>query len=314
VRKSNNEATTFPTSARRGLSRRDFLATAGAAALAGPGVVAAEGKPQLPRRAIPGTDLYLPVVGLGNSNAFREGDVATSTRMIATLNDYGGAYVDCSGESRFVVAEVVAKSGLADEIFMGTYFSGADDEAARAEARALLDITGKPMLDLMHGYPEDAEPNWSRFRAWKQEGLTRFIGIARHRSEYYDTMIRMMETGTVDCLQVNYSLLEPEAAERVLPVAQEHDVAVMINRPFINGRYFDIVRGHSLPEWAADFDCESWAEFSLKFILSHPAVNCVLTETANPRHLAENLGAGSGALPDEGQRRRMLALMREIAG
>jgi aryl-alcohol dehydrogenase-like predicted oxidoreductase len=124
-------------------------------------------------------------------------------------------------------------------------------------------------------------------------------------------MIDLMEAGSVDFVQVNYSMLEPEAGERVLPTAQDKGVSVLINRPFINGEFFSIVRGHELPEWAAEFDCESWAQFSLKFILSHPAVNCVLTETANPKHAVDNLGAGVGRLPDRETRQKMLALIQD---
>ena len=276
-----------------------------------PGAVVA-GDRQLPRRPIPGTDESLPVIGLGNSNAFREGDLDTSKRIIGTLADHGGAYVDCGGTSRFVVAEAAAELGLSKDIFTGTYFAGADDAASRADAKRLLAITGKPALDLMHNYPEDAAPNWDVFRAWKDDGLTRYIGVSRHRKEAYPTMIRMMKTGTVDILQVNYSLLETEAENEVLPLAMDLGVAVTINRPFINGRYFSLVGDRPLPAWAAEFDCESWAQFSLKFILSHPAVNCVLTETTNPRHALDNIGAGCGRLPDADMRQRMLTHMRSI--
>jgi diketogulonate reductase-like aldo/keto reductase len=120
-------------------------------------------------------------------------------------------------------------------------------------------------------------------------------------------MQKMMATGTVDFLQVNYSPLEPGADQQVLPMALDQGVAVTINRPFINGDYFSLVRDQPLPEWAAQFDCDSWAQFSLKFILSHPAVTCVLTETANPRHALDNIGAGFGRLPDEKTRQRMVA-------
>jgi diketogulonate reductase-like aldo/keto reductase len=125
-------------------------------------------------------------------------------------------------------------------------------------------------------------------------------------------MMTLMKTGTVDFLQVNYSPFETDADERILPMARDLGVAVTINRPFMNGEYFRIVRGQALPDWAADFDCESWAQFSLKFILSHPAVNCVLTETANPVHARDNLGAGLGALPDEAMRQKMVKLLRSF--
>lgn len=267
----------------------------------------------LPRRSIPGTDETLPVVGLGNSNAFREGDVQTSRQLLEMLVNHGGAYIDCGGSSRFTVATAAADLGAAAEVFLGTYFSDDDEARTRADANLLIQTTGKSALDLMHSYPEFAVPNWAAFRTWKDEGLTRYIGVARHNERYYDTMMNLMDTGTVDFLQVNYSPLETEADARILPMAMDKGVAVTINRPFLNGRYFSIVRGHELPGWAAEFDCETWAQFSLKFILSHPAVTCVLTETANPSHAEDNLGAGFGRLPDEAMRRRIVEHLRSLA-
>lgn len=299
------------------MDRRNFIAAAVAGttltALSPSLTFADAGAPRtLPRRPIPGGDATLPVIGLGNSNAFREGDMETSRRVIKTLTGYGGAYIDCAGPSRFVVADAATELGIADDVFMGSYFTGADEAASRADATRLLETLGRRQLDLMHGYPEDAVPNWDAFRAWKDEGLTRYIGVARHVEEAYPAMMGVMKTGTVDFLQVNYSPLETEAEKEILPLAMDRGVAVTINRPFINGRYFDVVRGHELPEWAAEFDCDSWAQFSLKFVLSHPAVTCVLTETANPKHMLDNIGAGFGRLPDDAMRRRMLEHIRSI--
>ena len=293
--------------------RREFLAGAAALTMTASSPLAIAVEPSaLPRRAIPGTDDSLPVIGLGNSAAFRQGDFETSRRVISTLHEYGGAYVDCMGPSRFVVAEAATDLGVANDLFLGTYFTGADDTLARVDAEKLKQATGKPVLDLMHNYPEDAAPHWDTFRAWKDDGLTRYIGVSRHRKEAYPTMIEMMKTGTVDILQVNYSLLETEAEKEVLPLAMDLGVAVTINRPFINGRFFALIRKEPLPKWAVEFDCESWAQFSLKFILSHPAVNCVLTETANPRHAVDNVRAGFGRLPDDAMRKRMLAHIQEL--
>jgi len=297
------------------LNRRRFLQLTGAAALGASAPLAARARPgkRLPGRPIPGTGETLPVIGMGNSNAFRSGDTEASWRVIEIFQQYGSRYIDCSGPSRFVVAEVVRKHHLGNDVFLGSYFRVQDEPAARAEARRLLDITGKTSLDLMHAYTEEAVPHWDTFRKWKDEGVARHIGVARHRKEYYDAMIELMATGTVDILQVNYSLLETEADERILPMAMDRGVAVTINRPFINGDYFRIVRGHELPAWAADFDCSSWAQFSLKFILSHPAVTCVLTETANPAHALDNIGAGFGRLPHGKNRQRMLQVIRGLA-
>ena len=269
-------------------------------------------KQKLPRRPIPGTDDSLPVIGLGNSNAFRQGDVPGSTALIKLFHEQGGAYVDCSGDSRFVVANVAGSLGIGNDLFLGTYFTGDDESQMTENIQRLLEATGKDQLDLVHSYPEFAEPNWDMFRKWKEEGLTRYIGVARHHEKFYGTMMDMMETGTVDFLQVNYSPLETAADQQVLPMALDKGVAVTINRPFINGEFFKRVRGHDLPEWAAEFDCESWAQFSLKFILSHPAVTCVLTETANPKHAIDNIGAGFGRLPDEKTRQRIVQYLNNL--
>ena len=137
--------------------------------------------------------------------------------------------------------------------------------------------------------------------------MTRYIGVARHTSEAYPAMMELMKTGSVDFIQVNYSPLETEADERMLPMAMDLGIAVNINRPFINGDYFKLVSGQALPEWAAEFNAVSWAQFALKFILSHPAVTCVLTETANPDHALDNIGAGFGGLPDPETRQRIVA-------
>ncbi len=293
------------------LNRRRFLQSG--AALAALCALPVEARDRLPTRPIPGTDETLPIVGLGNSNAFREGDVQASRGLLKILVEHGGAYVDCAGPSRFVVATAAAEMMAGNDLFLGTYFADDDEAKMRADASLLLDTTGKPALDLMQAYPEFAVPNWDMFRRWKDEGLTRYIGVARHQPRYYDVMMKLMQTGTVDFVQVNYSPFETEAEERILPMARELGVAVTINRPFMNGRYFSLVGGHGLPGWAADFDCQTWAQFSLKFILSHPAVNCVLTETANPSHAMDNLGAGFGRLPEPAERRRIVEHLRSLA-
>mgnify|MGYP001820856417 CR=1 FL=1 len=296
-------------------SRRKFLKTtaAGAAALTLPAwtdVALAQAK--LPTRPIPGTDELLPVIGLGNSRVFREGDMAASLGLIRTFHERGGGYIDCMGLSRFVVSEVVKQMNAGRDLFLGTYFMDEEEPVMRENIKRILEITGKSQLDLVHAYPEFAIQNWDMFRRWKDEGLTRHIGISRHNKEYYEDMMSLMETDTVDFIQVNYSPLEREAEERILPMAMDKGIAVNINRPFINGDYFSLVRGHELPEWASEFNAVSWAQLSLKFILSHPAVNCVLTETANPDHLLDNIGGGFGAMPDTETRERIFAHLKSL--
>lgn len=297
-------------------NRREFLVKAGsgAAALAMPATWASVALAQemLPTRPIPGTDDSLPIVGLGNARVFAESDMAASMSVVRMFAERGGRYIDCHGLSRFVVAEVAKALDATNELFLGTYFSNEEEPVMRENIQRLLDITGKDQLDLIHGWTEWTVPNWDILRKWKDEGLTKYIGVSRHNKQYYEDMMGLMDTGTVDFVQVNYSALEREAEERILPMAMDKGVAVNINRPFINGDYFDLVSGHELPEWAAEFNCFSWAQFSLKFILSHPAVNCVLTETSNPDHALDNISAGFGGMPDTETRERIFAHLKSL--
>jgi len=294
--------------------RRKFLQSAGAATVAAilPTVGPAATR-RLATRRIPGTDESLAVVGLGNSQAFRNSDSDASKQLLGTFFDHGGRYVDCSGEGANLVASLARTLHHGETAFLGSYFSGELSEQSQAGAKRLRAVRGGRPLDLMHSYPEDGVPHWDVFRGWKDAGLTRYIGLARHNVRYYEAMMKVMATGTMDFLQVNLSPLETEAEERILPMAQEQGIAVTINRPFINGRYFSIVKGRQLPAWAVEFDCTSWAQFSIKYILSHPAVSCVLTETANPLHLLDNLGGGMGRLPDQKTRVRMKSLVQSFA-
>jgi diketogulonate reductase-like aldo/keto reductase len=296
-------------------SRRDFLKSTGAAALstALPSLALAHDKLEIHSRPIPGTDETLPMIGLGNSRIFQEGDLEATRELLELFMKYGGSYVDTLGPSRFTVASIMQAHELQSQLFVGTYLGTVQYEAMAAELARVREAQGKDALDLVLTYDFNeilAEPE--RYLRLKEAGLTRYIGVARHKLEFHEPMMQLMEMGVVDFVQVNYSLLEPEAGDTVLPMAQEKEVAILVNRPFVNGEYFDLVRDRQLPEWAAEFDCGSWAQFSLKFILSHPAVTCVLTETANPKHLVDNLGAGMGRLPDEATRSRMLELIQSF--
>lgn len=296
------------------VGRRDFIRRVAGMALAGCAPAALLAAPKnLPTRRIPGTDERLAVIALGNSNAFRQGEVAVARQLLETFFEHGGGYIDCGGDGAYLVASLAKTLGHNRSAFLGSYFNAGDAATSRASAERLRAIRGLPSLDLMHTVPEDGAPNWDVMRGWKEEGLTRFIGLARHQPRYYDSMMKVMATGTLDFLQVNLSPLETEAEDRILPMAMDKGVAVTINRPFINGRYFAIVKEKSLPAWAVEFDCTSWAQFSLKYILSHPAVTCVLTETANPEHLRDNLGGGVGRLPDEKTRVKMRRLLQSFS-
>ena len=287
------------------IDRREFMQYTGAAAitaLATP-TWAAE---RLPTRLIPGTDEALPIVGLGNSRAFAAADLDAASRVLDTFLQYGGGYVDISGSSRFTVGKIIADRGAQQKTFFGNYLTGQNLDEMRAEIRKLQSVQGEGPLDLsMKRDVADLGERADQFRTLKEEGLLRYVGIGRPHRRFYPAMMQLMKDGVVDFIQVNYSMMEPEAAEQILPMAMDRNIAVVINRPFINGDYFGLVKGHELPEWAAEFDCESWAQFSLKYILSNPAVNCVLTETSNPKHVVDNLSAGFGVMPDDKTRKKM---------
>ena len=298
------------------ISRREFLKQSGAAAVLAPWTksLLAEDHEKLPSRSIPGTDETLAVMGFGNSQAFRSGDLELSRQLVKILTDHGGSYIDAGGSSFGLLARLMQEQNLHDELFLAPYSGSMQWEALREEAAGFIEAQGnsEPLDLVLSANLEEYGTHADNFRRLKDEGLARYVGIARHREAYHEEMMNLMEAGAVDFVQVNYSILEPEAEERLLPMAQDKGVAILINRPFLNGEYFKLVKGHPLPEWTQEFDCHSWAQFSLKFIVSHPAVTCVLTETAKPHHAEDNLGGGLGRLPDQETRERMREVLLEL--
>ena len=297
------------------IDRREFLSlSSGAVLVASLPVSSLAGQQEkIPARLIPGTDEKLPVIGLGNSQSFRDQDLNAAAKLIDVFLEHGGGYVDAGGVSAMVVGRIAQDRHASDKLFIGNYLNPSDANSMRNEAVAAAKGQGKDALDLVH--TRDLAEYRSRhdeYRRMKEDGLVRYIGVARTGADGFDAIGQLVEDGLVDFIQINYSLVEPEAADRLLPLAADKGVAVSISRPFINGRYFGMVSGMELPEWAADFDCESWAQFSLKFIIAHPAVNCVLTETANLKHAVDNLGAGYGRLPDAATQQKMRDLIAEI--
>lgn len=298
-------------------NRREFIKLVGSTAILAPwaGNILSGEPMQMHKRLIPGTDEYLPIVGFGNSQAFRNGDVELSRRLLEILLDRGGSYVDVGGSSALLVAGIMKEKQASDELFLGTYIRSLDAAEMRQEAKQVIDAQGddSPLDLVLSANLEEYGANAGKFQQLKEEGIARFVGVARHRASYHQEMIRLMEAGVVDFVQVNYSMLEPEAEERLLPIAQDKGIAILVNRPFINGQYFPLVKGRELPPWAKEFDCHSWAQFSIKFIASHPAVTCVLTETSKPKHAMDNLAGGMGRMPDEKTRNKMREVIRAFA-
>jgi aryl-alcohol dehydrogenase-like predicted oxidoreductase len=175
--------------------------------------------------------------------------------------------------------------------------------------RSLARLRSK-RIDLMQVHNlVDVQTQLATMRAWKEEGRIRYLGITHYNSSAYPEVAQILRSEKLDFLQINYSLLERGADKEILPLAQERGVAVIVNRPFGGGELFQRVRQKPLPDWAAEFDCHSWAQFLLKWIVAHPAVTCAIPATSKARHLEDNMRGGVGRLPDAKQRQRMVNLV-----
>jgi diketogulonate reductase-like aldo/keto reductase len=299
------------------MNRREFIRDAGAvgAALSLTNALADQAveTARMPTRPIPSSGELLPIVGLGNSQSFRDGDYENSRKLLDILIGHGGSLVDSWSSIQEILGRYMHEHDARSKLFLANNVGATSAQESDAAVRYAKEAQGKAVLDLLQlPNPKDFGKQWRLMRGAKEEGHARYIGIAIARSSYYDLVESLINGGTADFVQLNYSMLEPESGDKLLPLAQEKGVAVVVNRPFINGQYFALVKDRTLPPWAAEFDCQSWAQFSLKYILANPAVNCVLTETSKTKHAIDNLSAGFGRLPDEKTRVRMLELIRSF--
>jgi diketogulonate reductase-like aldo/keto reductase len=230
------------------------------------------------------------------------------------LLEYGGRVVDTSTRPEAIDQEfgrVLQLPEFRDDLFLTMKINTDGEQSGIDQMRQTQRLFGRRTFDLVQVESiRDLEVHWPNVRAWKESGEARYIGVTVSTNRTHDRLEAFMRTEPLDFVHVNYSPVEAEAEERLLPLARDRGMAVLVNRPFMNGSWFQRVEGRQLPEWVGEFDCESWAQFSVKYILSNPAVTCVLTETTNPEHMAENILAGVGQLPDEVTRRRMRELVR----
>jgi aryl-alcohol dehydrogenase-like predicted oxidoreductase len=302
------------------LDRRDFLKVSAAVgvALALPPLAGAESR-TMATRPIPGTGEQIPVIGLGTSHEFNELPADGGEQLKAVLRmlvEQGGTLVDTApayGNSEEILGRFLAELDLVDTLFVSTKVGTRGAESGLESMARSQELLGRRPLDLMMVHSlVDAETQLRNLRQWKDAGRARYIGITTSRRSGFEEMESLIRAHDLDFIQVNYSPMETEAAERVIPAAADRGVAVMINRAFGNGSYFERVAGQSLPAWAAELGCESWAQFSLKYILAHADVTCVLTATSNPKHMLDNAEAGSGPLPDAAARRRIVEFLQTV--
>jgi diketogulonate reductase-like aldo/keto reductase len=273
---------------------------------------AAERSPIL--RAIPGSGERLPVIGMGSWITFDviDDDVATATRVkvLQTFFDLGGALVDSSpmyGSSEAVIGHCLARIQNQERLFAATkvwtwFTSLGISQMNRSQA-----LWGVKRFDVMQIHNMLSwESHLETLKAWKAAGNIRYIGITTSHGRRHAELEQALTREHFDFVQFTYNILDREVEQRLLPLAAERGIAVIVNRPFQGGRLFDRVKGKPLPEWARDFDCANWAQFFLKFIVSHPAVTCAIPATSRVDHMTENMGALYGRLPDAGARQRMI--------
>ena len=271
-------------------------------------------------RTIPSSGETLPVIGLGTWRAF-DVDLTSDIRrhleeVLSLFVKLSGRVIDSSpmyGRAEVVIGELTAALGIREKLFLATkvWTRGKENGIKSIERSMALLRTNRIDLMQVHNLL-DVHTHLATLRQWKEQGRIRYIGVTHYNSSAFPEIERILRTEKLDFLQINYSLMEPEAEQRVLPLAQERGVAVIVNRPFGAGDLFDKVRSKPLPGWAAEFDCRSWAQFFLQWIAAHPAVTCAIPATNKPSHLQDNVQAGTGRLPDANMRRRMTELVSSL--
>jgi diketogulonate reductase-like aldo/keto reductase len=306
----------------RNIGRRHALkliAAAGASALVG----RAFGDEALPdgllTRAIPSSGELIPVIGLGSWRTFNVGEDplgrAECTAVMRRFFEGGGRLIDSSpmyGSAQGVIGEGISKLGRTGDVFSAEkVWTSAREGADQIErTRALWRV---PRFDLLQVHNlQDWEEHLPMLRDMKTAGKLRYVGITTSHGRRTGETERIMRTEQIDFVQVTYNIRDRELEERLLPLAQDRGIAVIINRPFQEGALIRDVGRRLLPPWAGEIGCENWAQFLLKFIVSHPAVTCAIPATSVVEHVAENMGAARGVLPDAATRRRMIAYVEGL--
>ena len=268
-------------------------------------------------RVIPASGEKLPVIGLGTWSVFDVDLTPDKEKQLGQVLDrfvkLGGRVIDSSpmyGRAESVIGALATKLRLQDKLFLATkVWTRGKQPGIESMERSMSRLQTK-RLDLMQVHNlVDVETQLSTMRDWKAQGRFRYLGITHYNSSAFDDVEKTLRAEKIDFLQINYSIMEREAELRILPLAQDRQVAVIINRPFGGGDLFSRVRSKPLPNWAAEFDCHSWAQFFLKWIIGHPAVTCAIPATNNPQHLEDDVKGGIGRLPDTKTRERMVQLV-----
>jgi|SRR5437870_4953065 len=272
-------------------------------------------------RVIQSSGEELPVIGLGTWRTF---DVALTSdnrrqqldEVLSLFVKLGGRVIDSSpmyGRAEEVIGDLSAALGIRDKVFLATKVWTRGKESGIKSMERSMALLRTKQIDLMQVHNLlDVHTHLATLREWKQQGRIQYLGITHYEAGAFSDVEKIMRNEKLDFIQINYSLMEREAEERVLPLANERGIAVIVNRPFGAGDLFDKVRSKPLPDWAAECDCRSWAQFFLKWIVAHPAVTCVIPATDKPRHLEDNMQGGIGRLPDAKICQRMAEMVSSL--
>jgi diketogulonate reductase-like aldo/keto reductase len=263
-------------------------------------------------KPIPSSGEPLGVIGLGTYVGFDvqgRGATAPLRRVLHNLLDPGGSVIDSSpmyGRAEGVTGELVAASGTRERTFLATKVWTRGSEAGIAQMNRSMELLRTDRLDLMQVHNlVDWRVHLKTLRAWKDAGRIRYVGVTHYTSSAYPELEAVLRAEPLDFLQLNYSVADRAAEQRLLPLALERRVAVLANLPLASGAVLRAVAARPLPAVAGELGCASWAQLLLKFVVSHPAVTCAIPGTSSPQHMAENAAAGTGPLPDAAQRARI---------
>jgi len=297
------------------LNRRELLKIglcAGASVFLPSGGLLAQAGPLI-RNKIPSTGETIPIIGIGTARRYEEihteAEKAPLRDTLRQFKELGGTVIDSSptyGTAEAVVGDLVDELKIRDSLFLATKVSTSGRQAGIDQIQQSFKRLRTAKIDLIAVHNlRDTKTHLQTLRELKQAGRIRYIGITTSFENQYVEFEQTMKAENLDFIQVDYALDNRNADERILPLAADRGTASMINLPFGRGRLFNAVQGKKLPEWAAEFDCKTWAQFFLKYIVSHPAVTCAVPGMAKAEYVVDNLGAAHGRLPDTAMRRRM---------
>jgi len=262
------------------------------------------------RRAIPKTGETLPAIGLGTWQGLSRANVDVARRIVARFVELGGQLIDTApmyGDAESAIGEVVRALDVRDRLFLATKVLSTGREEGRAQMRESFDYLGVTRLDLMQVHNlVDWRTQLQTLTELRTAGTVRYVGVTHYTASAHAQLEQVVKSEPIDFVQVNYNIAVRDAEKRLLPLAAERGVAVIINRPFEEGALFARVRGRELPPWAGEIGCTSFAQIFLKYILGNPAVTVAIPGTDKLDHLEDNMSAACGALPDASMRRRMV--------